>query len=282
MALAKTALAARIPVPERTILDLRAAALLARGTEAEAGLRALLAEVLAARAELPAAIAETRAAMADLPDSAATFGGIAVASLAAADPAAVGAVAYAETVLAAGDLLAGAPPRDPARRRVAAHLVALGLPKPALAVLAPALVLDDPAARLIAAEAEIGLGNAEAARTTLAGVGGDAAAVLMARSYRIDGHYGEAVAALKAAGLDAEAAAYAWPSGDWARVDAADPEQAALAGYMAGRPEGALGAPLPTLERPSLAAARTLLESGPAIGGFIGGVLANEAPAPDH
>ena len=95
----------------------------------------------------------------------------------------------------------------------------------------------------------------------------------MARSYMGEGRYPEAVAALKAAGLDAEAAAYAWPSGDWARVDAADPERAAMAGYMAGRPDGALGAPLPALERPSLGAARGLLASGPAIGGFIGDVL---------
>ena len=148
-----------MPVPERAILDLRAAALIARGTSAEAELRALLAQALAARAELPAAIAETRAAMADLPGAAATFGEIAVASLGAADPTAVGGAAYAETVLAAGDLLAGAPARDPARRRVAAHLVALGLPEPALALLAPAVVRDDPAARLIAAEAEVASGT---------------------------------------------------------------------------------------------------------------------------
>lgn len=295
VAMTETALAAGLPVPERTILDLRAAALLGRGTAREAPLRALLAEALAARADLPAAIEETRAAMADLPASADRFGSIAVASLADADPAAVGRAAYADTVLGARDLLAGAPARDPARRQVASHLVALGLPAPALAVLAPAVVLDDPAARLIAAEAEIGLGNAEAARGTLAGLDGSRAAVLTARSYMLEGRYPEAVAALKAAGLDTEAAAYAWPSGDWARVDAADPERSAMAGYMAARsgeapapPADAAGtsaaafqAPIPSLDRPSLHAARELLSSGPGVAGFIGGVIAGDAePAP--
>ena len=275
-------------MPDRTILDLRAAALLNRGTAAEPRLRALLAEALAGRAELPAAIEETRAAMADLPAAAETFGSIAVASLGDADPAAVGSAAYADTVLGAGDLLVGAPARDPARRRVASHLVALGLPAPALAVLAPALVLDDPAARLIAAEAELGLGDAAAARAALTGLEGIRAAVLTARSYMIEGRYPDAVAALKAAGLDTEAAAYAWPSGDWTKVDTADPERAAMAGYMAAQtgappapaaepatPAAAFRAPLPSLDRPSLRAARELLSSGPGVSGFIGGVIAN-------
>ena len=293
----EAARAAGIPVPDRTIVDLRAAALLNRGTSAEPRLRALLAEALAARAELPAAIEETRAAMADMPAAAGTFGSIAVASLGDADPATVGSAAYAETVLGAEDLLVGAPPRDPARRRVATHLIALGLPAPALAILAPALVLDDPAARLIAAEAEIGLGDAAAARAALAGLEGSPAAVLTARSYMIEGRYGDAVAALKAAGLDTEAAAYAWPSGDWASVDGADPERAAMAGYMAGQPgagqpgagqpgaapasaaepatpEAAFQAPVPSLDRPTLRAARELLSSGPGVSGFIGGVIA--------
>lgn len=284
-ALVAAALAGDLPVPERTILDLRTAALLARGSERERRLRALLAEALAERAELPAAIAESRAAISDLPAAADAFGAIAVASLGAADPAAVGPGAYADTVLAAADLLAGAPARDPARRQVARHLVALGLPGPALAALAPALVLDDPAARLIAAEAELGLGRTAAARATLAGIGGPAAAGLVARSYMAEDRYPEAMAALFAAGLDTEAAAHAWPSGDWARVDAADPARAAMASYMAGRdgdappdpatPDGAFRAPLPALDRPSLAAARALLEAGPGVSGFIGAAIAN-------
>ena len=293
VALVETAHAARIPVPDRTILDLRAAALLNRGTAAEPRLRALLAGALAGRAELPAAIEETRAAMADLPAAAETFGSIAVASLGDADPAAVGSAAYADTVLGAGDLLVGAPARDPARRRVARHLVALGLPAPALAVLAPALVLDDPAARLIAAEAELGLGDAAAARAALTGLEGIRAAVLTARSYMIEGRYPDAVAALKAAGLDTEAVAYAWPSGDWTKVDTADPERAAMAGYMAAQtgappvpaaepttPAAAFRAPLPSLDRPSLRAARELLSSGPGVSGFIGGVIAKGDGAP--
>ncbi len=292
VALVETALAAGLPVPERTILDLRADALVARGTDGEGRLRALLAAALAARAELPAAIAESRAAIADLPAEAATFGTLAVGSLAAADPAAVGGAAYAETVLGAADLLAGAPARDPARRLVAAHLVALGLPGPALAALAPALVLDDPAARLIAAEAELGLGDPAAAHAALAGLAGAQAAVLTARAYMAEGRYSDAVAALKAAGLDAEAAAYAWPSGDWARVDAADPARAAMAGYMATRagaaaaapppapetPAAAFRAPVPALDRPSLGAARELLSSGPGVAGFIGAAIAGDGP----
>ena len=293
VALVETALAARIPVPDRTILDLRAAALLNRGTAAEPRLRALLAEALAGRAELPAAIEETRAAMADLPAAAEPSAASPSRASATPIPPRSAAPPTPTRCSAPGTCSSGRRRGDPARRRVASHLVALGLPAPALAVLAPALVLDDPAARLIAAEAELGLGDAAAARAALTGLEGTRAAVLTARSYMIEGRYPDAVAALKAAGLDTEAVAYAWPSGDWTKVDTADPERAAMAGYMAAQtgappvpaaepttPAAAFRAPLPSLDRPSLRAARELLSSGPGVSGFIGGVIAKGDGAP--
>jgi hypothetical protein len=220
---------------------------------------------------------------------------LAVQSLAGADPEAVGPAAYAETALAAADLVARTPARDPGRRAVAARLVSLGLPEPALAALAPALVLDDPAARLVAAEAQLSLGEPEAARASLAGLGGRAAVELRARSFALEGRYDEALAALAEAGLDAEAASYAWPSGDWARARAVaeDPERLAMAGYMASRadaaaarapsadpsalePGEAFQEPLPSLDTPSLGAARRLLSAGPGIGGFVADALADD------
>jgi hypothetical protein len=153
-------------------------------------------------------------------------------------------------------------------------------------MIAPALVLDDPAARLIAAEAAVRGGTPEAARATLGDLAGTEAAALRARAFARDGRYADALAA---DGSDA----YAWPSGDWQRALAAagDPERAALAGYMAGQPsetapdqapaapEAAFRAPLPDLARPSLGAARALLSAGPGIGGFVEGLLDEEAPA---
>jgi hypothetical protein len=285
-ALVRLALAGDLSLPDRVMADLRATVLLHRGAEREAELRALLAAALASRAELPEAVEESRLAMAAVPAAADRFAALAVVSIADADPARVGAAAYAETAIGATDLVARLPARDPARRAIARRLVALGLPDPAMAMIAPALVLDDPAARLIAAEAAVRGGTPEAARATLGDLAGTEAAALRARAFARDGRYADALAA---DGSDA----YAWPSGDWQRALAAagDPERAALAGYMAGQPsetapdqapaapEAAFRAPLPDLARPSLGAARALLSAGPGIGGFVEGLLDEEAPA---
>jgi hypothetical protein len=281
-ALVRLALAGDLQLPDRVMADLRAAVLLHRGADREAELRALLAAALASRAELPEAVRESRLAMAAVPAAADRFAALAVASIAAADPARVGGAAYAETAIGAADLVARLPARDAARRTIARRLVALGLPDPALAMIAPALVLDDPAARLIAAEAAVRGGAPAAARTTLGDLAGDEAAALRARAFAHEGRYADALAA---DGSDANA----WLSGDWPRALAAagDPERAALAGYMAGQPSeaaqevppapaAAFRAPLPDLARPSLGAARALLSTGPGIEGFVEGLLQPE------
>ena len=99
-------------------------------------------------------------------------------------------------------------------------------------------------------------------------------------------------------GLAAEAAPYAWPSGDWAaRPRRRRRSRAAGDGGLHGRraagaapaapaadpatlsPDQAFQEPLPPLDRPSLDAARRLLSAGGKIGGFVEGVLAEDTPA---
>ena len=291
--LTRLALEARLAIPDRVVTDLRAAALQYRGAPEEAELRQLLIAALAARAELPTALAETRHAMRDLPAAAPALAALMLRVLAEADPAAVGPAAYAETALAAQDLLAAAPPTDPARVAVGNRLVALGLPDPALALVAPAAAAGDEAARLVAAEAELGRGDGAAARTALGPLASPEATAIRARAFALAGAYGEALSTLANNGMAGSAAPYAWPSGDWPRARAAaadDPARRAMAGYMdaaaapppaadpaALSPDLAFQEPLPPLDRPSLDAARRLLSAGGKIGGFVEGVL-TEAP----
>jgi hypothetical protein len=291
--LARVALDARLPIPDRLVTDLRAAALQYRGAPEEADLRRLLIAALAARAELPAALDETRRSMRDLPAAAPAFGALMVGLLAAADPAEVGPAAYAETALAARDLLDAAPPTDPARIAVGNRLVRLGLPDPALAIVAPAAAAGEEAARLVAAEAELGRGDGAAARAALGPLATPEAAAIRARAFALAGAYGEAASTLANNGMAAEAAPYAWPSGDWPRARAAAdaPTRQAMASYMeadparlaapdpaALTPELAFDEPLPPLDRPSLDAARRLLSAGGKIGGFVENVLSDDAP----
>ena len=273
------------------ITDLRAAALQFRGSEIEAPLRALLAEALAERGELGAAIAEIRAARADLP-AAAGLEALAVALLAAADPAKTGAAPYAETMLDAGALIAPVPANDAARRAIAGRLIELGLPKAALAMLAPAYARGDAATRMLAAEAELRLGDGAAAQAALGELPGPEAAALRARAFALGGDFRAAETTLDAAGRPAAAAPYAWPAGDWprARDTAERPDRVAMAGYMAARenaaappapaadpaalaPEAAFQEPLPSLVDPSLDAARRLLAAGRQVEDFVEGLL---------
>ncbi len=297
--LVRIVLDAGLAIPDRVVTDLRAAALQYRGAAVEAELRALLVEALARRAELPAALEETRTAMRDLPAAAPGLAGLAVSLLAEADPAAVGAAAYAETVLAARDLVAAAPPADPARLAIGERLLALGLPDAALAAVTPAAGAGDAAAQLIAARAELGRGDAEAARLALGALAGPQAAELRARAFALSGAYGQALATLADSGSPEAAAPYAWPSGDWSRARAAaaeDPARLAMASYMtvetgtapapvpaadpaALSPDLAFQEPLPPLDRPSLDAARRLLSTGGKIGGFVEDVLTDGASA---
>ena len=149
-----------MPIPEKTVTDLRAAALQYRGAAREPALRGLLAEALARRAELAAAVAEARAAAADLPGQAAAFDALAVRLMAEADPAAVGPAAYAGTVLDAADLI-GAVPRPTIRRgpRSRGSSWRSGCRIRRSAMIAPTLADGAAPARLVAAEARIRKGE---------------------------------------------------------------------------------------------------------------------------
>lgn len=298
--LIRVALDTHLAIPEAVATDLATAALQSRGSVRDARLRGLLAETLAQRGDLPGALAELRRAMADLPPQAPAFTALSVRLVAEADPARIGDAVYAEAALGSDDLIEASPASDPARASIAGRLVDLGLPKPALAIVAPALDAGDEAARIVAARAEIALGDGAAARDALGALASTAAVELRAQSYARSGDYDEAMATLEAAGLDASAADYAWASGDWAKAgdgetgdgEAGDggtggaADRAAMARYMAARagdapapaaaadpagldPEAAFTAPVPPLERPSLDAARRLLATGGKIGGFV-------------
>lgn len=282
------ALAERLPVPDTTLTDLRTAALANRGTPAEATFRTLVVRALAQRGALAEAVAEARAGMADLPDAAPEFAALIVASVAEANPAITGGAAYAETALGAEDVLAQTPPRDAARRTVARTLLSLGLADAAIGLVAPAVALDDPAARLIAADASVRLADPAAALALLGDLDGADAGLIRARALALQGDNAGAQAALAAAGLDAEAARLAWAAGDWAGTlaTAPDPDRTALAAYMAARagtaipppdadPARGFQAPLPPLDRPTLRAARDLLATAPDVNGVVSGVLAN-------
>ena len=289
--LVRLALEQGMEIPDKTVTDLRAAALQYRGTAEEATLRGLLAEALARQGELSAAVAEARAAATDLPGQAAAFDALAVRLMAEADPAAVGAAAYAGTVLDAADLIAAAAADDPARTTIARQLVALGLPDPALAMIAPTLSQGAMPARLVAAEARIRKGEGAEARVALGPLAGPESAAVRARAFALDGDFGEARAALARGGI-APGAEYAWQSGDWGAARAAasgDAARQAMAAWMETRggtatpaagdpaklpPDAAFQQPLPSLDRPSLGAARQLLATGPQVGGFVEGVLA--------
>jgi hypothetical protein len=236
-------------------------------------------------------VREARSAARDLPTEAARFGALAVAGLAAADPQATEPARYVETVLGAEDLIAAMPAADPARRSIAGRLVELGLPSPALRLVAPALAAGDRRARLVGAEAQLALGRGAAARATLAGLNGPGAVALRAQSFALDGAHGRALALVSVRTV-ADADGYAWPAGAWQRVaDAADapPPRRAMATWMADGPavepapdpaalpsDLAFREPLPDLSRPSLAAARRLLAVGPKVGGLVAEALAGD------
>ncbi|WP_290749147.1 hypothetical protein [Amaricoccus sp.] len=295
VALTRLAIAEGYVLPDRLVLDLRAAAAVQRGDPREVELRAVLVEGLAARGDLQAAMAEVARARADLPASRRRFARLGVAAVAGAAPDRVGTAAYAEAALAARPLFLRGPGGDEPRRATAESLIAVGLPNAALELLRPALLRGDPDSRRLAARAELALGRPDAALAALVGLSGPVTAGIRAAALARRGAPAEAVAALDAAG-DADAAAgYAWASGDWARAAATgDADRAAMAAYMAARagaaaaapdaatPEAAaFVAPLPRLDRPSLGAARSLIERGPAIGAFVGGLIATDPPAAD-
>lgn len=284
-----------LAIPERVLLDLRAAAGLHRGTPREIELRRLLVAALGARADLGAALAETRAARADIPAEAVRFATLATAVMAAADPDQVGAAQYADVVLGNAGLIANAPAQDDARLAIAGRLNAIGLPNAALDLLGPALARGNAAAARIAARAHLDLGDPGRALALVAAQRAPAALGLRAEALARSGDPAAALGLLAGAGRDEAARPLAWPAGDWVRASTdSRPERAAMARFMATRagvtpandaepsagadlsPEAAFAAPLPPLEAPSLAAARSLLVTGPQVGGFLGERLAEE------
>ncbi|MCB1354243.1 MAG: hypothetical protein KDK03_16060 [Rhodobacteraceae bacterium] len=287
------ALVENFAIPDRTVTDLRSAALENRRTPDEAPLRALLARALAARGNLGEAVEEIRDAKADT-DADAFLDSVAVHVLASADPQRVGPATYARIILASGDLISEMPENDAAREEIASRLLELGLAKAAQSIVIPAAGRDA-AGRLLLARAYLTQGDAPMVRRVLKDMDGAEAADLRARSFFIEGDFTAAQAELDAAGLDAEAASLAWPSGDWPRAGEAvtDPERASMARYMATRtgetaapppsedpsalaPDQAFVEPLPQLEDPSLDAARRLLATGGKLEDFIQSLLAKD------
>ena len=81
------------------------------------------------------------------------------------------------------------PPRDPARRRSRSTSSRSAFRPARWPSSRRRSLADDPAARLIAAEAEIGRGGAKAAEATVGTIAGAEAAVLRARALHADGDY---------------------------------------------------------------------------------------------
>lgn len=292
-AMVRIALDEGIGIPERTVTDLRSAAIQHRRSPREAELRGLLAEALASRAQLAAAVEEVLRARADLPPAVPMFDELAVRFLAGADPVLVGASAYAEVMLEHAGLVGPKPGDDPARRTIAGHLLELGLANAALEMLSPATLRGDVQAGRLAARAHLRLGDGASALAAIEGQSGTEIAELRAQAFAIEGRFGEAAEALSAVGLEAEP--YAWASGDWTRArDAAETaERVAMASYMAARdgeadaavpaedpaalpPDEAFQQPLPPLDRPSLSSARALLATSRQVSGFVTDVLEGE------
>ncbi len=291
--LARLAIDTGTAIPERLVMDLAAEARLLRATPQGPVLRALLAEALAARGDLAGAVRELRTGMADTPSDP-RFGPLAVTILGAADPATAGAAAYAEAILANRSLLPETPEADDARRAIARHLLHLGLAADARALVSPAVLRGEAQDRLVEAEAALALGDGAGARAALETLEGEVAAALRARAFVREGAFDAAVSELAGAGLESEADALAWPSGDWQRAaDASvetDPARAAMARFMEVRadpsrapapapdpatltPAAAFVEPVPRLDPPSLAAARRLLATGREVEDFVAELL---------
>jgi hypothetical protein len=287
LALVRARLASGAGVPESWITDLRVLALEQRRSEREPQARELIAEAMARNGNLRGAFGELVALAADRPDAVASVEAVAARLLAEADPGAVGRAAYAEVAIGHAAMVSEAPANDPLRVAVGARLLDLGLPGPALAIVAPAEARGSEAARLVAARARLALGTGEVVLATLAGLEGGEAALLRARAHALEGDFDAAAAEMGATGLPDAALPYAWAGGDWDRAaGSADAVRAAMAAWMAGgteaatpadtlTPEAVFRRPPPALDRPSLAAARSLLENGREVGGLLAAVLAD-------
>ena len=259
--LVRLALDAGLPVPDRVVTDLRAAALQYRGARREAGAaRAPRRGAGAAAPSCPRRSRETRAAMRDLPARRPGFDALGGRGCSpAADPAAVGAAAYAETV--ARRRRPGrraSPPTTRPRRPSPPGSSTLGLPDAGARDWSPRPLGRRRRGGAPARRPRPSCGSArapEAARRRSARSTGAEAAELRARAFALAGAYGEALATLADRGMAAAAAPYAWPSGDWPRARAAaadDPARLAMAAYMTVS-AGAAAAPAPSPDPAALA-----------------------------
>ncbi|MEM8569625.1 MAG: hypothetical protein AAGG56_01840 [Pseudomonadota bacterium] len=283
-------------IPDRTVIDLRAAAHQYRGTDLEHEFRALVAKALAARAELEAAISEIRAAKSEIGQHI-FFDTVAVAVLAESDPQRVGLANYARIVLSSTDFLSGGVENDVPREQIARHLLDLGLARAAEQIVMPAAGRRAEG-KLLLAQAYLTQGDTETARKVINGMPGPEAADLRARSYFLDSNFSAAQDELDTAGSTVEADAMAWPSGDWERAQrtANNPAQASMAEFMVQQlngansidaspnpeelaPEEAFVEPLPQLNDPSLDAARRLLATGNQLEDFVNSLLEEQDEA---
>ncbi|TPE53827.1 hypothetical protein [Amaricoccus solimangrovi] len=284
-----------IGAPTRDLAtDLAIAAHLSRGRAIRPELLALSAEALGQSGALAGALAALEAARAEFPAAAPRFAAAATSLLAKAPPDRPAPADWAALVLAHPGLIARTRAEVPAREAIARRLLEIGLPAAARDLAAPLLTggpgeMGEREARLIAAEAELRLGHPESARALTRGLAGSDAATIRARAEAGSGAWSEAVRTLAAAGLEAEAAPYAFTGGDWSRARAsADPAERAMAAYMgraapapeATPAEAAFAARPPAPARPSLAAPRDLLDKGADVTGFIRALIArSETPA---
>jgi hypothetical protein len=283
---ARITLATGAPTPALAT-DLGIAAHLSHGEPTRPELLALSAETLGQTGDPAGALNALAAARAAYPARSERFTGAATRLL-AGTASADGAADWARLVLDHRALLSRERAAIPDRLAIARRLLEIGLPAEALDLVAPLLTGAGAAeARMIAAEAELRLGHPDFARALIEGAETPDATALRARAEARGGAYAAAVGTLTAAGLEAEAAPYVFSAGDWSRArSSADPEERTLATYMARATpsedatpaEAAFAAPLPRLDRPSLAAPRDLLANSTAVADFIRDLLAQTPP----
>ncbi len=270
------------PPPLSLATDLVIAARAERGGDHEIELRARAGEALAEAGDLPGALALFDEAVADLPDARTRFTTDATRALSAGRDS-PSAAAWAGLVLGHGRLIARDRSSEPNRLAIAHRLLALGLPATARDIVAPSPTgTPSSAERAIAAEAELRLGRPGFARALTEGLGTAEALEIRARAEAAADAFGAAVDTLSGAELDDAAGSYAFPAGDWSRAQSsADPAERAMAAYMSGAPSedgaspaaAAFAAPTPDLSRPSLAAPRDLIATGPGVAEFVRGLL---------
>lgn len=178
----------------------------------------------------------------------------------------VGPAAYAEAILANRRRLGDGAAWDPARRRVAEELIAIGLPNVARQMLAPALARADEASDIAAARAEAAMWLGDRALARLETLDDDASAALRTRIHALAGRHDDAFEAASAGQVSSSRGDLAFRAGRWeaARKGELDETRAALAEAMIEGFERSLRLPTAddprnaaaSAEAPSLAAAR--------------------------